>query len=80
MAVIGAVFARGGSKGIPGKNLQKIKGKTLTSIALENLFLSKLCCEIYICSDDDSILDEAKKNFFKNSKGTKTIVKIIVQN
>ena len=66
MAIIGAVFARGGSKGIPGKNLSKIKNKTLTKIALENLRDSKICEQIYLCSDDDEILEEAKeKNFNK---------------
>ena len=71
MAIIGAVFARGGSKGIPGKNLSKIKNKTLTRIALENLKNSKICDQIYLCSDYDEILEEAKeKNFntFKRSK------------
>ena len=71
MAIIGAVFARGGSKGIPGKNLSKIKDKTLTKIALDNLHLSKLCSAIYICSDDESILDEAKGENFQKFKRNK---------
>ena len=71
MAIIGAIFARGGSKGIPGKNLSKINGKTLTKIALDNLHLSKLCNEIYICSDDESILDEADSKIFKKFKRSK---------
>ena len=50
MAIIGAVFARGGSKGIPGKNLSKIKDKTLTKIALENLHYSKFPKRIYLCA------------------------------
>ncbi len=71
MAVIGAVFARGGSKGIPGKNLLKIKDKTLTTIALENLHLSNLCNAIYVCSDDDSILDQAKNTNSQKFKRNK---------
>ena len=65
MVVIGAVFARGGSKGIPGKNLARIKNKSLTEIALNHLHDSSVCEEIYLCSDDDVILNEAKEKRFK---------------
>jgi len=71
MAVIGAVFARGGSKGIPGKNLSKIKNKSLTRIALENLRNANICDEIYLCSDDNEILEEAKEKYFTKFKRSK---------
>ena len=68
MVVIGAVFARGGSKGIPRKNLAKIKNKTLTEIALNNLHDANICEQIYLCSDDDEILKEAKDKNHKRFK------------
>ena len=72
MAIIGAVFARGGSKGIPGKNLTKIKNKSLTKIALENLKDANICDEIFLCSDDDKILKEANEKSFKRFKRSKS--------
>ncbi len=71
MAIIGSVFARGGSKGIPKKNLSKINGLSLTKIALKSLIKSSLCKEIYLCSDDDEILNESKNmqiEIFKRNK------------
>lgn len=59
MAIIGAVFARGGSKGIPKKNLCKIAGLSLAKMALKSLIDSNLCKDIYLCSDTDEILEEA---------------------
>tara|TARA_B100000161_G_C33549311_1_gene414587 strand:+ start:1130 stop:1828 length:699 start_codon:yes stop_codon:yes gene_type:complete len=72
MVVIGAVFARGGSKGIPGKNLAKIKNRTLTEIALKNLQDANICEQIYLCSDDDEILKEAKEKNHKRFKRNKS--------
>ena len=71
MAIIGSVFARGGSKGIPKKNLSKINDLSLTKIALKGLIKSNLCKEIYLCSDDDEILNEGKNmpvGIFKRDK------------
>ncbi len=68
--VIGAVFARSGSKGIPKKNLSKLKGQTLVEISLNHLIESKVCSEIYLCSDSSEILNEADKlsaNKFKRN-------------
>ena len=57
MVTIGAIFARGGSKGIPNKNLQRINGKSLVEISINDLKISNICKEIYLCSDDKSILE-----------------------
>lgn len=45
--------ARGGSKRIKDKNLQKINGKTLLEITIEH---AKQLGEVYVSSDDDRIL------------------------
>lgn len=59
MRIVGAVFARGGSKGIVRKNLQEINGKTLVSKALQDLAESNMMDAIYLSSDDDEILKES---------------------
>ena len=68
MEIIGAVFARGGSKGIPKKNLCKINDLTLVEIALEKLIQSKLCKDIFLCSDDQEILNIETKLKYKKFK------------
>ena len=58
MAVIPA---RGGSKGIPKKNLKKINGKSLIQIVSECSMNTKYIDEHVISSDSDEIIKEAKK-------------------
>ena len=58
--IIAIVPARGGSKRIPKKNLKKIGGKSLVSIALENALNSRYINKIVLSSDDDEILSEAQ--------------------
>ena len=62
MEVIGAIFARGGSKGIPKKNLQKIASKSLLDISINHLKETNTCKSIFVCSDDKLILDQGKNN------------------
>lgn len=55
------VPARGGSKGLPGKNLMKINGKTLIELAIES---ARDCLYVdvpVVSSDDDAILAEAHR-------------------
>lgn len=57
--VYAIVPARGGSKGLPGKNLMKIGGKTLIERAIES---ARDCLYVdapLVSSDDDAILNEA---------------------
>ena len=57
--VYAIVPARGGSKGLPGKNLMKIGGKTLIERAIES---ARDCLYVdapVVSSDDDAILAEA---------------------
>ena len=55
------ITARGGSKGIKKKNLQKIGGKKLIEMSLITAKKSKLFHEIYCSSDSSEILNSAKK-------------------
>ena len=53
--------ARGGSKSIKNKNLQKINGKSLIQISIEKFKRLDNISSIIITSDSDEILNEAKK-------------------
>ena len=65
--------ARGGSKSIKNKNLQKVNGKSLIQISIEKFkFLDKIS-SIIVTSDNDEILKEAKKHGATAWKRSKTI-------
>ena len=44
--------ARGGSKGLPGKNIKDINGKPLISWSIKSALESKLIDEVYVSTDD----------------------------
>lgn len=59
---IGALIpARGGSKGVPGKNKKIIDGKPLISYSIEAAIESQAFQKIIVSSDEDAILDIAKQ-------------------
>lgn len=53
--------ARGGSKGLPGKNKKDLCGKPLIAWTIEAAQKSKYITDIIVSSDDHEILDIAKK-------------------
>ncbi len=53
--------ARGGSKGIPRKNLRILNGYPLIHYAIQTALKSKFSPDVYVSSDDDEILTIAKK-------------------
>lgn len=60
--IVALIPARGGSKGIQKKNLQKIAGKTLVEITI---LQSRACAEIekiYLSTDDEEIAEIGKVN------------------
>lgn len=59
--VLVIVPARGGSKGIPRKNLRLLAGKPLISYVIETIQKSNFIDELYISTDDDEIEYIAKK-------------------
>lgn len=59
MNVICLIPARGGSKGIPGKNMISILGKPLISYSIELALNIKQISSIWVSSDDQKILDFA---------------------
>jgi CMP-N-acetylneuraminic acid synthetase len=57
MKVIAIIPARGGSKGVPGKNRKIIDGKPLISYTIEAALKSKLLSQIWVSSDDQEIIN-----------------------
>ena len=64
--------ARGGSKGIPRKNLQTLGGKTLIEIGID-LLLAAGCEKVYVSSEDSEILDAVKSAGGKEIKRPKEL-------
>lgn len=54
------VFARGGSKGVPGKNIRPLAGKPLIAHAIETACKSKYIERVVVSTDDKAIAAAAK--------------------
>ena len=55
------IFARGGSKGLPGKNIKHLAGKPLIGYAIS---VARTCAQIetvIVSTDDPAIADEARR-------------------
>lgn len=68
MNILIIILARGGSKGIPKKNLSLLGGQTLVSIAVNKSLevVNKIGGQVILSSDDDNILRSISKskNFY----------------
>ena len=62
MNILVVIPARGGSKGIPLKNIYPIKGKPLLEYAIESMLQSKVECTIAVSTDSEKIADVARKH------------------
>lgn len=60
MKILGFIPARGGSKGLPGKNKKIMLGKPLIAYTIEAAIKSNLD-DVAVSSDDDDILDIARQ-------------------
>jgi N-acylneuraminate cytidylyltransferase len=58
--VVGAIFARGGSKGLPRKNVRLLHGKPLIAYAIETALASQLIKRVFVSTDDPEIAAIAK--------------------
>ncbi len=54
--VIGLIPARGGSKGVPKKNIRPIRGKPLIAYTIEVALKSQLLGKVIVTSDDEEII------------------------
>lgn len=59
--MIALIPARGGSKGLPGKNVKLLAGKPLIAHTIETALSSKLISEVIVSTDDVTIANVAKK-------------------
>jgi CMP-N,N'-diacetyllegionaminic acid synthase len=66
--VIAIIPARGGSKGIPNKNIINFCGKPLIAWTIEQCIKAEDVNEVWVSSDDDDILDIAKQYGAKTIK------------
>lgn len=60
-SIIGIITARGGSKGIPGKNIKLIAGKPLIAWTIEEANKSKYIDRLILSSEDVNIIRVAKE-------------------
>lgn len=61
MEILAVIPARGGSKGVPRKNIKPLAGKPLIAWMIEAAKKSKLITRIIVATDDEEIADIAKK-------------------
>jgi CMP-N,N'-diacetyllegionaminic acid synthase len=59
--ILGIIPARGGSKGIPGKNIRPLAGKPLLAWTIEEAKKSKYIDRLVLSSDDKKIMEVAKQ-------------------
>jgi N-acylneuraminate cytidylyltransferase len=59
--ILGVIIARGGSKGVPGKNLREVLGRPLISWTIEVARNSKLLTRTILSSEDSDIIFTAKR-------------------
>ena len=58
---LGIIPARGGSKGLPGKNIKELCGKPLIAWSIESGLKSKYLDEVIVTTDSKDIADIAKQ-------------------
>ena len=61
MKILGIVVARGGSKGLPRKNLLKLGSKSLVEISIDSALKSSYLSKVVVSTDDKEIFKIAKK-------------------
>ena len=59
--ILGVITARGGSKGIPGKNIKDLGGKPLIAYTIEVAKESKLITDLILSTDNEEIIKVAKE-------------------
>ena len=58
--ILGLITARGGSKGIPGKNIKPLAGKPLIAWTIEAANNSRLLSQVIVSTDDNEIARSAQ--------------------
>jgi N-acylneuraminate cytidylyltransferase len=55
MRILGVIPARGGSKGVPGKNIRPVLGKPLIAYTIETALKSSLVTDLVVTTDSEKI-------------------------
>ncbi len=56
-----SIYVRGGPKGIPGKNIKELGGKSLIAYSIEAAVKSRLITYSVVSTDDEMIANVARK-------------------
>ncbi len=59
--LLAAIFARGGSKGVPGKNIRELCGRPLIAYAIEAALKSSFIDRVIVSTDDEQIATVAQQ-------------------
>ena len=59
--IVGFIFARGGSQGIPRKNIRHLAGEPLIAYAIETALQSEFINRVVVSTDDDKIAQVAQE-------------------
>ena len=59
--IIGCIFARGGSKGVPRKNVRPLAGRPLIAYAIETALASRWIGRVVVSTDDAEIAAIARQ-------------------
>jgi CMP-N-acetylneuraminic acid synthetase len=62
MRILGIIPARGGSKGVPGKNIKLLNGKPLLQYTAEIALESQCLTDVILSSDDSQIITVAENS------------------
>jgi len=62
MNVVAFIFARGGSKGLPGKNIRSLGAKPLIAWAIEHALSVKRIARVFVSTDSEEIAAVARKH------------------
>ena len=60
MRILAVIPARGGSKGIPRKNIRLMNGRPLISYAIANASASQYITDVFVSTDSAEIADIAR--------------------
>jgi N-acylneuraminate cytidylyltransferase len=61
MKAVAFIFARGGSKGLPGKNIRPLNGKPLIAWSIEHALAVKRIDRVIVSTDSDEIAELARQ-------------------
>lgn len=61
MKAVAFIFARGGSKGLPGKNIRPLNGKPLIAWSIEHAIAVKRIDRVIVSTDSDEIAELARQ-------------------